>query len=271
MVSDGNRFSIGLAETGRIGFLRRSDFMGRSERNKELRRSRRNRQQEQRSPYKQTVFSYPYRFIRLLSVHPPCGPDRRNRRVPAGKPSPAWQPPCRKSPHRRYSNRACADIRHKKNTPSTTAAAAATPQRGRSFRPPAPPAPGSGARFITPHPFRRTDSRTGLHAALAGIPLFGQSVQSAEHRPHITQGCGNLIHVPEIVAQFTLFGFGRQRIEIALQQPLNSFVLLFHRPSFFFSTSLSPLRARERITRTCASSHAAISAISRVGYPSISF
>ena len=71
------------------------------------------------------------------------------------------------------------------------------------------PAPGSGARFITPHPFRRTDSRTGLHAALAGIPLFGQSIQSAEHRPRITQGCGNLIHVPEIVAQFALFGFGR--------------------------------------------------------------
>ena len=46
---DGNRFSVGSAETGRIGFLRRSDFMRRSGRNKELRPSRRNRQQEQRS------------------------------------------------------------------------------------------------------------------------------------------------------------------------------------------------------------------------------
>lgn len=179
------------------------------------------------APYKQTVFHTRivlfvyYQFIHHADLIAEI-------RVPAGKPSPAWQPHGRNR-HTVDGNRACADIRHKTRP-------APPPQRprpeGTEFPAARAPRPAKVSAFHNAASFRRTDSRTSFARCPRRDTALRPERQSAEHRPRITQGCGIHPRTGNSRAVRAL----RLRSSAHRNSSLNSrsvFRLLFHRPSLF--------------------------------------
>ncbi len=244
--------------------------------NKELRRSRRNRQQEQRSPYKQTVFHTRIVFVSLIiSSSTMRTLIAEIRESLAGKPSPLHGSLLVVNRHTVDIAIGLAQIFGIKTRPAPPPQRQPRPE-GRSFRPPRAPRPAAERVCITPHPLP-PDGQPDRFCALL---LAGDTALRPERPIRRTSSAHNAAGMrgshprTEIVAQFALFGLrSSAHRNSAPQQPLNSFrscSFIVHHCFQYFSR---PLRGAERITRTCKLSYAPLSPARFRGsdIPSMSF